>query len=58
MSEANSEKQVDTGSMNTDAFRAFAGRAEERDRRAAFRLVTLGVGMVALVLIVWLLLRL
>lgn len=61
VTEPNDEKQFDTGSMNTDAFRAFAGREDEQPRRAVgvpFRLATLGAGLVALGLIAWFLLRL
>ncbi|MGH8934524.1 MAG: hypothetical protein ACRDZO_28810 [Egibacteraceae bacterium] len=61
MSEASNEKQLDTGSMDTDAFRAFADREDEKPPKAVgvpFRLATLGAGLVALGLIAWLLLRL
>ncbi|MGH8905080.1 MAG: hypothetical protein ACRD0K_00820 [Egibacteraceae bacterium] len=55
-----SDEQLDTGSLDTEAFRAFAERGSESSRKAAgmpFRLVTLGVGLAALVAIVLLLLR-
>jgi hypothetical protein len=60
MNEHSGDQQVDTGSLDTEAFRAFAAGRDESSGKAAgvpFRLVTLGIGVVAFVILVLLLVR-
>jgi hypothetical protein len=54
------DQQVDTGSLDTEAFRAFAAGKDDASGKAAgvpFRLVTLGIGLMAFAILVLLLVR-
>ena len=53
------DEPVDTGSLDTEAFRAFATREEPSPARSGvpFRLMTLAIGLAAFVAIAVLLLR-
>ena len=58
MNENPSEEPQDTGSLDTEAFRAFANREEPEAKRSGFpfRLVTLLGGLLVFLLLAWLLL--
>jgi hypothetical protein len=59
MTDNKSDEPVDTGSLDTEAFRAFANREEPEPKASGvpFRLLTLGAGLVVFCGLALLLLR-